>query len=56
MMDGGLTDIEFVGDLALRSTASYGGDDASSSSGLAITLFMAASRKGWGFSVQITPD
>jgi hypothetical protein len=56
MMDRGLTDIEFVGDLVLRSAVSYGGDDGPSSSGFPLTLFMAASGKGCSFSVQITPD
>jgi hypothetical protein len=55
MRNGGLADIEIVSDLVLRSTASDGGDDSSSSSGFPLTLLMAASRKG-GFSAQITPD
>jgi hypothetical protein len=56
MMDRGLTDIEFVGDLVLRSAASHGGDDGPSSRGFSLILFMAASGKGYGFSVQITTD
>jgi hypothetical protein len=56
MMDHGLADMEFVGDLVLRSTISDGGDDGSAASGLPITLLMAASGEGCGFSVQITAN
>jgi hypothetical protein len=56
MMNGGLADIEFVGDLVLRTPASDGSDDGSSASGFPITLLMAASRERYGFSVQITRD
>jgi hypothetical protein len=44
MMNGGLADIEFMGDLVLRATASDGGDDAASASGFPTTLLIAASR------------
>jgi hypothetical protein len=56
MMNSGLTDIEIVSNLVLRATASDGGDDGSSASDFPITLLMAASKEGRGFSVQITPD
>ena len=56
VMDGGLADVEFVGDLVLRSTASDGGDDGSTTSGFPITLLMATSGEGCGFSVQNTPE
>jgi hypothetical protein len=52
-MDHGLADMEFVGDLVLRSTISDGGDDGSAASGLPITLLMAASGEGCGF---FSPD
>jgi len=53
-MDSGLTDTEFLGDLMLGSPTADGGDDGSSSSGVPITLPMATSWEGCGFSVQIT--
>jgi hypothetical protein len=56
MMNGGLADIEFVGNLVLRATASDSGDDGSSASGFPITLLMTASREGYGFSFQLTRD
>jgi hypothetical protein len=53
MMDGGLADVEFVGDLALRSTAPDGGDDGSTASGFPITLLMTTSREGCGFQSRL---
>jgi hypothetical protein len=56
MMNHGLANMEFVGDLVLRSTTSDGSDDGSAARGFPITLLMAASGEGCGFSVQITTD
>jgi hypothetical protein len=56
MMNGGLADIKFVGDLVLRANASDGSDNGSSASGFPITLLMASSREGYGFSVQFIRD
>jgi hypothetical protein len=52
-MDGGLTDAEFPGDLVLRSTATDGGDDGSTASGIPITPLMAASWEGCGFQSKL---
>ena len=52
-MDGGLTDAEFVGDLALRSTAADGGNDGSTASGFPITLLMTTSREECGFQSKL---
>ena len=56
VMDGGLAHVELVGDLVLGATASDGGDDGSTTSGLPVTLLMATSGEGCGFSVQITAE
>ena len=51
-MDGRLAHVELLGDLVLGSTASDGGDDGSTASGFPVTLLMATSGRGCGFSVQ----
>ena len=48
--------VELLGDLVLRPATSNGGDEGSAASGLRITLLMATSGKGCGFSCEDTPD
>jgi hypothetical protein len=52
-MNSGLTDAEFVGDLALRSTAPDGGDQGSTASGFPITLLMTTSGDECGFQSKL---
>ena len=53
MMNHRLADMEFVGDLVLRSTTSDGGDDGSAARGFPITLLMVTSGEGRGFQSRL---
>jgi hypothetical protein len=56
VVDGRLAHVELLGDLVLRLATSDGRNDGSAAGGLRITLLMATSGNGCGFSVQDTPD
>jgi hypothetical protein len=57
VMDGRLADVELVGDLVLRATASDRGDDRAATKSLPVILrLMATSGERCGFSVQDTAE
>jgi hypothetical protein len=56
LLDHGLTDVELTGGIVLGLAPSDGGDDGPTTSGIPVSLLMMTSRRGCGFSVQITPE
>jgi hypothetical protein len=57
VVDGRLADVELVGDLVLRATASDRGDDRAATESLPVILrLMATSGERCGFSVQDTAE
>jgi hypothetical protein len=57
VMDGRLADVELLGNLVLRATASNSGDDRLPTKSLPVILrLMATSRKRCGFSSRIPPS